>query len=71
MLSTATQTATDCNSIMNNIPKLAAKYRNSGVSERAIRRWTNENAFPVVRVGVKVLINESVFERFLRGEARE
>lgn len=52
---------------MKTISATAEKYRESGVSERAVRRWVKEEAFPVVRVGVKVLINQSVFEQFLRG----
>lgn len=52
---------------MKTISETAKKYRENGVSDRAIRRWVKEQAFPVVRVGVKVLINQSVFEEFLRG----
>lgn len=52
---------------MKTISETAKKYREHGVSDRAIRRWVKEQAFPVVRVGVKVLINQSVFEEFLRG----
>lgn len=54
---------------MKTILATAAKYRDSGVSEKAIRRWVKEQAFPVVRTGVKVLINQSVFEQFLRGNS--
>lgn len=53
---------------MLTIPGTVAKYRNHGISDRAVRRWVKEGAFPVVRVGVKVLINQRVFEQYLRGE---
>lgn len=53
---------------MKTISETALKYRNHGISDRAVRRWVKEGAFPVVRVGVKVLINQSVFEQYLRGE---
>ena len=53
---------------MRTIPRTVEKYRGSGITDRAVRRWVQEQAFPVVRVGVKVLINQDVFEKFLRGE---
>ena len=62
-----TQTITN-KAKMFTIPALAAEYRDYGISDRAIRRWVSESAFPVVRVGVKVLINQFTFEQFLRGE---
>jgi hypothetical protein len=56
---------------MRTIPQTVAKYRGSDITDRAVRRWVKEQAFPVVRVGVKVLINQSIFEQFLREELNE
>jgi len=53
---------------MKTIPKTAAKYREYGISERAIRRWVKEEIPFFIRVGVKVLIHQGKFELFLRGE---
>jgi excisionase family DNA binding protein len=58
-------------SVMLTQSAAANEYRERGISERAIRRWVREGAFPVVRVGVKVLINQDLFEMFLRGEMRQ
>ena len=52
---------------MKSIAETAQIYRDKGISDKALRRWVKEQAFPVVRVGVKVLINQSVFEKFLQG----
>ena len=52
---------------MKTIRQTAAKYRDSGICDKAIRRWVKEQAFPIVKIGVKVIINQKIFEQFLQG----
>jgi len=48
------------------VEKIAAKY---GVAKCAVRRLCAEGKLPHVKVGVKILISDDVFEEFFRGTA--